>query len=335
MRAAELTRRLLMFSRQQVLEPKVLDLNEVLSGMDMMLQRLVGEDVRLVTIFGASLGQVCADSGSIEQIVMNLVINARDAMPTGGALTIETSDVILDEDYARSHLGAMPGRYVLLSVTDTGTGMDKATEARIFEPFFTTKALEQGTGLGLSTVFGIVQQSAGSIRVASELGVGTTFTIYLPRVDAPPLTSAGPPGEVAPLRGWETILLVEDEDQVRHAACGILVRHGYTVIEARNAGEALLLCERHPGVIHLLLTDVVMPQMSGPELAKRLAPERPGMKVLCMSGYPGDTAVRHGLIANEFVYLQKPITVQTLTKRVREVLDAPPPLSREAAGRTH
>jgi PAS domain S-box-containing protein len=320
-RAADLTRQLLMFSRQQVIAPKVLDLNDVLTNMDNMLRRLVGEDVEVTFIPGASLGRVQADPGSIDQVVMNLAINARDAMPIGGKLTLETANVVLDEEYAGGHLGAIPGSYVMLSVTDTGAGMDKATQARIFEPFFTTKEKGKGTGLGLSTVFGIVQQSGGSIWVYSERGSGTTFKLYLPRVEAM-AEEPRPQKAAATLRGSETILLVEDEDQVRDVARGILRRHGYAVLETRSAGEALLLSERHVGPIHLLLTDVVMPQMSGPELAKRLAKTRPEVKVLCMSGYTDDAAVRHGVLDAAFAYLQKPLTVKGMTRKVREVLDA-------------
>ncbi len=320
-RAAALTRQLLMFSRQQVIEPKVLDLNDVLSDVDKMLRRLVGEDVELTTIHGPSLGHIRADPGSVEQVIMNLVVNARDAMPVGGKLTIETANVLLDEEYARAHLEAKPGAHVMLAITDTGSGMDKSTLARIFEPFYTTKEKGKGTGLGLSTVFGIVQQSGGTVWVYSEVGVGTTFKVYLPRVDeeADDIRSLVMP---ATLRGSETILLVEDEDQVRDVARGILLRQGYTVLDARNAGEALLLCEQHAGRIHLLLSDVVMPRMSGPALAKRLVRTRPDMKVLCMSGYTDDAAVRHGVIDAELAYLQKPLTVDSLSRKVRSVLDA-------------
>jgi two-component system, cell cycle sensor histidine kinase and response regulator CckA len=320
-RAAGLTRQLLMFSRQQVLEPKVLDLNEVLSSMDKMLQRILGADVDLVSLPRQPLGRVRVDPSSIEQVIMNLVVNARDAMPTGGKLTMETDNVVLDEAYARDHLGVTPGPHVMLAVTDTGSGMEKATLARIFEPFFTTKAAGKGTGLGLSTVFGIVQQSGGSVWVYSEPGKGTTFKVYLPLVDEAVDDVRAIPTPTT-LRGSETILLVEDDDQVRTVARGILGRSGYHVIEARHAGEALLHCENHPGTIHLLLTDVVMPQMSGPELAKRLAKARPDMKVLCMSGYTDDSIVRHGVLEARIEYLQKPITPETLTTRVRDVLDA-------------
>jgi CheY-like chemotaxis protein len=290
--------------------------------MDRMLQRILGADVDLISMPAHGLGRVRVDPSSMEQVIMNLVVNARDAMPTGGKLTMETANVVLDETYARDHLGVDPGPYVMLAVTDTGVGIDKVTMARIFEPFFTTKEREKGTGLGLSTVFGIVQQSAGSVWVYSEPGKGTTFKVYLPRVDGP-VEAARTVDPPATLRGSETILLVEDDDQVRDVARSLLLKSGYQVIEARNAGEALLQSERHSGTIHLLLTDVVMPQMSGPELAKRLASVRPEMKVLCMSGYTDDSIVRHGVLEAKIAYMQKPITPIALTTRVREVLGAP------------
>jgi two-component system cell cycle sensor histidine kinase/response regulator CckA len=311
-----------MFSRQQVLEPKVLDLNDVLTSMDKMLQRILGADVDLVSRPAQGLGRVLVDPSNIEQVVMNLVVNARDAMPTGGRLTMETGNVVLDEAYARDHLGVHAGPHVMFAVTDTGTGIDRATLSRIFEPFFTTKEAGKGTGLGLSTVFGIVQQSGGSIWVYSEPGKGTTFKVYFPRVDGA-VDSVRPMMAPATLRGSETILLVEDDDQVRTVARGILGKSGYHVIEARNAGEALLHSEKHPATIHLLLSDVVMPQMSGPELAKRLASARPYMKVLCMSGYTDDSIVRHGVLEARIAYVQKPITPDALTTKVREVLDSP------------
>jgi PAS domain S-box-containing protein len=319
-RAAELTRQLLMFSRKQVVEPKILDLNSVVASVEKMLRRLLGEDIELTTVPGVALGRIRADHGSIEQVIMNLAVNARDAMPVGGMLTLETANLTIDETYAKTHVGANPGEYVMLSVTDTGQGMTKATLARIFEPFFTTKEQGKGTGLGLSTVFGIVQQSGGSVWVYSEPGIGTTFKIYLPRIDAG-VDEAPAVALKATLGGSETILLVEDETQVRDVARGILRRHGYTVLEAQNAGEALLICEQHDGPIQLLLTDVVMPKMSGPTLAKRLVQIRPEMKVVCMSGYTDDAAVRHGVIDAEFAYLQKPLTVDSLLRKVREVLD--------------
>ena len=320
-RAAGLTKQLLMFSRQQVIEPRVVDLREVLTSMDKMLQRILGEDVECVVVTARSNALVTVDPSHIEQVIMNLVVNARDAMPTGGKLTIELSEVELDESYAQSHLSATPGPYVMLAVSDTGIGMDRETQARIFEPFFTTKELGKGTGLGLSTVFGIVKQSCGHLWVYSEPGRGSTFKIYLPKaegaVDAPRQQYAR-----GTLRGSETILLVEDDDQLRAVVASGLRRLDYQIIVARNGGEALLLCEKHQGHIDLLLTDVVMPQMSGPELAKRLSATRPLMKVLCMSGYTDDSIVRHGVLEAGMAFQQKPVTPTTLALKLREVLDA-------------
>ena len=325
-RAAELTRQLLLFSRQNVVEPKVVDLDDVLGQMGKMLRRVVGEDIELVTSSGRASGKVRVDPTSIEQVVMNLVVNARDAMPQGGKLTIETADVVLDEEFARRHVGVRAGAHVMIAVTDNGVGMDRATQSHIFEPFFTTKERGKGTGLGLSTVFGIVQQAGGTVWVYSELGVGTTFKVYLPRVDerADAVTATRRPSAPPPrFQGTETVLLVEDEDQVRAVAHDILARAGYHVVEARGAGEALLLCEGRAD-IHLLLTDVVMPQMSGPELARRVRSLRPQTKVLCMSGYTDDSIVRHGVLDASFAFIQKPITPETLARKVREVLEAPP-----------
>ena len=322
LRAADLTRQLLMFTRQQVIEPKVLDLNGVVVGIDKMLRRILGDDVDLISLSTTPLWRVRVDPGSIEQVIMNLVVNARDAMPTGGKLTLETKNVVLDEAFVRQHLGAKPGHHVMLAVSDTGIGMDEQVQSRIFEPFFTTKEKGKGTGLGLSTVFGIVQQSGGSIWVYSELGKGTTFKVYLPSVDAPidTLNSLEPRTS---LHGSETILVVEDDDQVRAVARTILRKHGYLVLEARRAGEALIRSEAHSGVIQLLLSDVVMPQGSGPELAKRLAKARPDMKVLFMSGYTDDSIVRHGVLEANVALLQKPLTPESLATKVREVLDSP------------
>ena len=321
-RAANLTRQLLMFTRQQVLVSKVIDLNAVLSGMDNMLRRMVGEDVDLVLLLTRTLIRVRADPGSIEQVVMNLVVNARDAMPTGGKLTIETSNVDLDEASAHSHPGVSPGPQVLLAVTDTGTGIDPLTLARVFEPFFTTKTVGKGTGLGLSTVLGIVQQSGGSVWVDSEPGHGTTVNVFLPSVDAavdPTRTTIPPTG----LLGTETILLVDDDDGVRAVTRAILLKNGYAVLDACSGAQALQQAEEYPGVIHLLLSDVVMPEMSGPELAKRLTKARPETKVLCMSGYTDDSIVRHGVLDARIEFLQKPITPTALAVRVRQLLDSP------------
>ena len=320
-RAASLTRQLLMFTRQQVLASKVLDLNDVLAGIETMLRRLLGEDVGLVLLPTQPLGAMRADPGSIEQIIMNLVVNARDAMPTGGKLTIETGNIVLDAAYARSHLGVIAGPHVMLAVTDTGTGIDELTLARMFEPFFTTKDVGDGTGLGLATVLGIVQQSRGSVWVESEQGHGTTVKVFFPTVDAAvdeTRTSISPTG----MRGTETILLVDDDDQVRAVARTMLRKHGYHVLDARNGPEALLRAAAYPGQIQLLVSDVVMPEMSGPELAKRLTQARPGIKVLCMSGYTDDGIVRHGVLEASVEFLQKPITPAALTARVRQVLDA-------------
>jgi PAS domain S-box-containing protein len=323
-RAASLTRQLLMFSRQQVLAPRVLDLAAVATSIEGMLRRVLGEDIELVLGSDAPESRVRADPGSIEQVLMNLVVNARDAMPTGGRLTVWTRNETLGEGFAAlaGELGATLGRHVVLSVTDTGTGMDAATQARIFEPFFTTKAVGKGTGLGLSTVFGIIQQSGGHIRVRSEPGNGTTFNIYLPQVDAVADAPAIKPK--AALRGSETIMLVEDEEQVRAVARNILQRHGYQVVELRSGQEALAYCQNNPAPIDLLLTDVVMPQMSGPELAHKLIGVHPALAILCMSGYTDDSIVRHGFLQADLAFLHKPFTSESLTRRVREVLDARP-----------
>jgi two-component system, cell cycle sensor histidine kinase and response regulator CckA len=320
-RARDLTHQLLAFSRQQVIAPRVLDLDTILSGMERMLQRLLGEDIALQLHASPKKSYVEADPGQIEQIVMNLAVNARDAMPSGGNLTIETAEVDLDGNYAAEHLGVKPGLHVMLAVTDTGVGMDKATQRRIFEPFFTTKPTGQGTGLGLATVFGIVQQSGGTIWVYSEPRQGTTFKIYLPRSSASPVESVSRSARPVALRGVETILLVEDEDQVRHLVRNVLQRSGYEVLEAHNPGDALLLCEQHPAPIDLLLTDVVMPRMSGPELCERLSAVRTDLKVLFISGYTERALPPHRLRDPDLAFLQKPISPDSLLRKVREVLD--------------
>ena len=320
-RAATLTRQLLAFSRKQVLQPKVLDLNAVVSEIEKMLQRLIGEHIELRTVLRPDLGSVRGDPGQIEQVIMNLAVNARDAMEKGGKLTIETQNVYVDAAYVSQHIAVIPGSYVMLAVSDTGIGMDEQTQKRIFDPFFTTKELGKGTGLGLSTVYGIVKQSGGNIWVYSELGQGTTFKIYLPRVDeeAQEFKSSLEPHEA--LEGRESILLAEDEEIVRHLVRDLLKSSGYQVLEAANGGAALLLCESHPGPIHLMITDVVMPEMSGRELKDRLTGLRPEMKVLFMSGYTDDTIVRHGILESEIDFLQKPFTPNALALKVREILD--------------
>jgi signal transduction histidine kinase/CheY-like chemotaxis protein len=319
-RAADLTAQLLAFSRKQVLQPRVIDLNEIIGGMTSMLGRLLGEHIELTALPGPDLGHVVVDPGQVEQVVMNLAVNARDAMPGGGKLTIETSNVVLDAAYVSSHVGRVAGDYVKLTMSDTGTGMDAATRARIFDPFFTTKEQGKGTGLGLATTFGIVKQSGGYVDVYSELGYGSAFTIYFPRTNRL-VTAASPPRASTELRGTETILLVEDESHVRAVACAILRRNGYHVLDAANGGEAFLISKDSAAKIHLLLTDVVMPRMSGRTLAEQLAVKRPEMKVLFSSGYTDDAIVHHGVLSEGVAFLQKPFTPDALLQKVREVLD--------------
>jgi two-component system, cell cycle sensor histidine kinase and response regulator CckA len=321
-RAAALTRQLLAFSRKQVLQPKVLDLNDVVADMNKLLQRLIGEHIELLTVTEAGLGKVKADPGQIEQVIMNLVVNARDAMPKGGRLAIETANVELDEDYSSRHIAVQPGRYVMLAVSDNGEGMDAQTQARVFEPFFTTKEQGKGTGLGLSTVYGIVKQSGGNIWVYSEVGWGTTFKIYLPRVDQ--AVEQVVPGDAQAIlpHATETVLLVEDEEMILKAAREILELHGYRVLAASSSKEALVLCQTHRETIDLMITDVVMPQMGGPELAEQLRPLRPGMKVLYMSGYTDDAIAHHGVLEAGTAFLEKPFTTRALAHKVREVLNA-------------
>ena len=321
-RAASLTRQLLAFSRKQVLQPKVLDLNSVVSEQEKMLRRLIGEDIELHTILEPNVGSIKADPGQIEQIIMNLVVNARDAMPQGGKLTIETKNIVLDEEYAQRHVAVTPGRFVMLAVSDSGAGIDPQTQSRIFEPFFTTKGVGKGTGLGLSTVYGIVKQSGGNIWVYSEVDVGTTFKIYLPSTDESLQVYKRESGHEEFLRGTETVLLAEDEELVRKLACKILSAYGYQVLEAAEADAALLICESHSGPIHLLITDVIMPGMSGRALASRLTELRPDTKVLFMSGYTDDAIVHHGVLDEGTNFIQKPFSTDVLAIRVREVLDA-------------
>jgi PAS domain S-box-containing protein len=324
-RAAALTKQLLLFSRQQVIEPRAVKLNDVVEGVQKMLKRTLGEDIELDATLAAEIGHIMADPNQIEQVLMNLVVNARDAMPTGGHLTIATKNVD-PEDRFDPDLDSLVGPLVLLSVKDSGTGMDEHTRARLFEPFFTTKERGKGTGLGLSTVFGIVQQAGGRIVVDTEPGMGTTFRVYFPRVEPFEPVARAPQAHRA-LRGNETILLVEDEDQVRKVAYNILSRQGYRVIEAKDAFDALRLLEEQPRSVDLLLTDVVMPHMSGTELAERVAGARPAMRVLCMSGYTDDTISRHRVFESGVAFIQKPITPETLSKKVREVLERTCPVT--------
>ena len=321
-RATGLTQQLLAFSHQQVLQPRVLDLNAVVTEVEKMLRRVIGEDIELAATLDLALGRVKADPGQIEQIILNLAVNARDAMSQGGRLTLKTSNVTLDQAYVRQHRGARPGPHLLLAVSDTGTGMDAETQSHIFEPFFTTKSAGKGTGLGLSTVYGIVKQSGGYIGVESAPGRGTTFEIYLPLVEEAAAGGKLRPALLAPRPGGtETILVVEDEMSVRRLTGEFLASNGYRVLEAQDGGEALQVCEKHRGPIHLLVTDVVMPGMSGRDLAVRLAGQRPEMKVIYMSGYTDDTIVQHGVLEEGILFLQKPFSLDELASVVREGLE--------------
>jgi two-component system, cell cycle sensor histidine kinase and response regulator CckA len=325
-RAAGLTRQLLAFSRKQIIEPTLLDMNVIVADMRAMLGRLIGEDVKVVLGLGADLALVKADRGQVEQIVMNLAVNARDAMPTGGTLTIETANVELDGRYAKTHLDVKPGLYVGLTVTDTGTGMTPQVQARLFEPFFTTKEPGKGTGLGMATVFGIVTRSGGSVGVYSEVGKGTQFKVYFPRADAAEAAEivGDTPAPVArPRAGTQTVLVVEDEDGLRELAKRLLQRLGYTVLIAGDASEASRLFEENP-TIDVLLTDVVMPGASGPELTSQLIERRPELKVIYMSGYTEDAIVNHGVLKAGIAFLHKPFTSETLGRKIRDVLDTPP-----------
>jgi PAS domain S-box-containing protein len=331
-RAASLTRQLLAFSRKQVLQPRVLDMNDVVTGMIKMFSRVIGENIEMAFVPGAKLGRTKADPGQMEQVLLNLVVNARDAMPSGGRLTIETSNVQLDRSYSAGHAAIEPGPYVMLTVTDTGCGMDAETQSRIFEPFFTTKESGKGTGLGLATVYGVVKQSGGYIWVYSEVGCGSTFKIYLPEVteeiEAPAIEQETS-GSAA---GTETVLFVEDEQSVRELVRDYLAGVGYRVLDAGDGIEALETAERHKGPIHILITDVVMPRLSGRDLATKLCSERPGLKVLFISGYTDDTIVRHGALEGGVAFLQKPFNLRALADKIREVLRAETPAPVSAGG---
>ena len=322
-RASLLTRQLLAFSRREVIQPRLLDLNVIMSDMGKMLRRLIGESIDLAIVPGEELWAVKADAGHMEQVLMNLAVNARDAMPEGGRLTIETSNIDLGEIYVGEHVAVKPGAYVLLAVSDTGTGMDEETRARIFEPFFTTKGPETGTGLGLSTVYGIVQQWGGAIQVYTELGWGTSFKVYLPRAAGAAETAAVRAENITELpRGSETILLVEDQDAVASVIRATLHLCGYQVLEAHNGGEALTVLERHDGPVHLLLSDIVMPVMGGSELAARLRGVRPETRVLFISGFSERALSAYGDQESGFSFLQKPFMPESLARKVRDVLDA-------------
>jgi len=319
-RAAALTRQLLAFSRRQDFSPRMLDLNTVVGSTENMIHLLIGNDIELRTVLSAGLGFVRGDPGQIEQIIMNLAVNARDAMPNGGSMTVETSNVELDEAYARGHVQVKPGPYVMLAVTDTGCGMDASTQAHIFEPFFTTKEPGKGTGLGLATVYGIVKQHGGNIWVYSEAGQGTALKVYLPRVETGGAKVEPHRAATHELRGSETILVVEDEHAVRSLMVRMLRSMGYWVLEASRADEALMVCLRHKGPVHLLLTDVVMPQKSGRDLLDHLKPLRPDIKVLFTSGYT-EEALHRKVLERDAAFLPKPFTEEALARKVRDVLD--------------
>jgi nitrogen-specific signal transduction histidine kinase len=320
-RAANLTRQLLAFSRRQIMEMKVIDLNALVRELEKMVRRVMGEDIELVTVLDQSLGKIKMDPGQMEQVILNLVINARDAMPSGGKFILETTNVHLDEEYARTHMSVEPGHFVMLSVTDTGSGMSPQVKERLFEPFFTTKEKGKGTGLGLSTVYGIMKQSGGNIWVYSEPGRGTNFRIYMPRVDLEADSLSHRDDTVSMLYGNETILLAEDEPSVRGLAARVLRNQGYKILEAVNGSEALQIANKHKEQIHLLLTDIVMPQIGGKELYDQLKPLRPNLKVLFTSGYTENAIVHQGELPPGVAFLQKPFSPIFLTHKVREILD--------------
>ena len=321
-RAGGLTRQLLVFSRRQTVQPVVLDLNETVTALDKLLRRLIDENIEMTIVLGKHIGRVKADSGYVGQVLMNLVVNARDAMPDGGKLTIATNDATLDENYALSHKGAVPGEYVMLSVSDSGTGITEDVQAHLFEPFFTTKPKGKGTGLGLPICQTIVQQSGGHIGLYSEPGRGTTFKVYFPRVEQP-LDPAARPIQTGPLpRGTETLLVVEDEPSVRHLACGVLKTQGYTVLSAPNGQDALRVAREHKGSpIRLVVTDVVMPLMGGRVMAEWLKTTYPDLRILFTSGYTDDAIAHHGVTETGVAFLPKPYTPRTLAWKVREMLD--------------
>jgi len=318
--AAALTQQLLAFSRKQILQPQILDLNQLVERTGKLLQRTIGEDIQLVITLAAPLGRVCADPGQIDQVILNLAVNARDAMPAGGTLTIETANVDFDDAHSARHPDTAAGPHVMVAVSDTGVGMDEAVRAHLFEPFFTTKARGKGTGLGLATVYGIVRQSEGSISVTSEPGRGTTFKVYLPRTAHAAIETAAQCA-TSLLRGTETVLLVEDQAEVRAVALACLTRHGYRVLEASRGDDALKVAAHYEGPIHLLLTDVVMPAMSGADLAKELLRIRPDVRVLYASGYTESVIVSHGVLEPDVDLIQKPFTPERLLQKIRDVLD--------------
>jgi PAS domain S-box-containing protein len=320
-RAAGITRQLLAFSRKQVLSPRIIDLNDIVLNLDSLLRRLIGEDIEVLTVPARDLGSVTADPGQIEQVIMNLALNARDAMPRGGKLTLETANVELDATHTREHHSLEPGRYVMLAVTDTGMGMSPEVQARIFEPFFTTKEVGKGTGLGLSTVYGIIKQSGGYIWVYSEPGRGTTFKIYFPRVEMPAQEAGNDTGSGGVQRGTETIVLVEDDSQLRDLTSSVLSQCGYRVLVASSPEEGLAISKANHREMRLLITDVVMPRMNGRQLAEQVLRIAPEARVLYISGYTNDAIVHYGVLDEGLWFLPKPFTLAALINKVREILD--------------
>lgn len=321
-RAAALTRQLLAFSRKQLVAPQIVGINSVVSNLDQMLRRIIGEHIELILSLDPSAGNVEVDTHHLEQVIMNLVVNGRDAMPKGGAITIQTANLDVDAEYSRTHIGLKPGAYVLLSVADTGIGMDQATQSKIFEPFFTTKEMGKGTGLGLAMVYGIVKQSGGDVHLYSEVGHGTIFKIYLPRIKGPVSSAIKKEVSVISLKGTETILLAEDEDLVRKFTVHVLTEEGYKVLPARNGAQALALLKDHSGKIDLLLTDTIMPGMSGQDLVKQASASHPAIKVIYMSGYTNMVLSKDDTRKTDFHFVEKPFTPDTLLKKIRSVLDA-------------